>query len=380
MTAVQSVGIVGTGFAGTAAAILLAEGGVRVDVFDAKEDIGALGSGITIQGNAIRTLDRLGVWERLRDRAFPFDAVGLRAPDPQGSVIAVIPDAKTGGPDYPATIGAYRPEVAQLLVDRATEVGARFHWGAKVEDLTQDGESVELVWTDASGQQGERFDLVIGADGLHSTIRSLLGIDVEPERNGMGIWRAFVPRPEEVDRTDLYYGGPCYIAGYCPTSEDRLYAYLVEDAQDRTALSPEEQVATMKRLAEAYHGPWDAIRESLGPDARVNYTWFTQHLIDGPWNRGRVVLIGDAAHSCPPTIAQGAAMSLEDALVLSELLLAADRLDDALWEAFTKRRLHRAKTVVEASVQLADWQLQHNREGDVPGLMRRVATLVSQPA
>lgn len=380
MPAVKSVGIVGTGFAGTAAAILLAEGGVDVEVFDAKTEVGALGSGITIQGNAIRTLDRLGVWDRLKDTAFPFDVVGLRAPDPAGSVVAVIPDAKTGGPDYPATIGAYRPEVAQLLLDRATEVGARFTWGAKIEALQQDDTGVDLSWTDADGPHTRRFDLVIGADGLHSTVRRLIGIDVEPQRNGMGIWRAFVPRPEEVDRTDLYYGGPVYIAGYCPTSRDSLYAYLVEDAQERTALPPEEQVATMKRLAEAYHGPWDAIRESLGPDARVNYTWFTQHLIDGPWHRGRVVVIGDAAHSCPPTIAQGAAMSLEDAAVLAELLLAADALDDSVWRTFSDRRLTRARTVVEASVQLADWQLQHNRDGDVPGLMRRVAELVSQPA
>jgi 2-polyprenyl-6-methoxyphenol hydroxylase-like FAD-dependent oxidoreductase len=196
----------------------------------------------------------------------------------------------------------------------------------------------------------------------------------------MGIWRAFVPRPEEVVRTDLTYGGPCYIAGYCPTSEDRIYAYLVEDSQDRTTLSPEEQAATMKRLAEAYHGPWDEIRETIGPDARVNYTWFTQHLIDGPWNRGRVVVIGDAAHSCPPTIAQGAAMSLEDAFVLSELLLAADTLDDDLWRRFSERRLPRAKAVVEASVQLADWLLEHNRDADVPGLVGRVSALVSQPA
>jgi 2-polyprenyl-6-methoxyphenol hydroxylase-like FAD-dependent oxidoreductase len=380
MTAVQSVGIVGTGFAGAAAAILLAEGGVDVELFDAKPDVGALGSGITIQGNAIRTLDRLGVWGEVQQHSYPFDELGLRAPDPAGSVVAVIPDAKTGGPDYPATIGAYRPDVAQILVDRAEALGARFHWGAKVEDLRQDGEQVEVVWSDDHGLQRKRFDLVLGADGLHSTVRALLGIDVQPKRNGMGIWRAFVPRPAEVTRTDLVYGGPCYIAGYCPTSEDRIYAYLVEDAQDRTTLPPEEQVATMKRLAEAYHGPWDEIRESLGADSRVNYTWFTQHLIDGPWNRGRVVLIGDAAHSCPPTIAQGAAMGLEDALVLAELLLAADQVDDGLWERFTARRLHRAKAVVEASVQLAEWQLQHNRDADVPGLVRRIAMLVSQPA
>jgi 2-polyprenyl-6-methoxyphenol hydroxylase-like FAD-dependent oxidoreductase len=380
MTAVSSVAVVGSGFAGAAAAILLAEGGVVVDVFDAKSEVGAVGSGITIQGNAVRTLDRLGIWETLKAHSAAFDEVGLRAPDPAGTVLAVVPDAKTGGPDYPATIGAYRPDVARLLVDRATALGARLHWGARIEGLEQDRTGAQLIWHDDEGLHRERYDLVIGADGLHSTVRALLGIDVQPQRNGMGIWRAFVPRPADVTRTDLYYGGSCYIAGYCPTGDDRIYAYLVEDAQDRTVLPPEEQVATMRHLAEAYHGPWDDIRESLVEGAVVNYTWFTQHLIDGPWHRGRVVLIGDAAHSCPPTIAQGAAMGLEDALVLAELLLAADAIDDDLWQRFSDRRLPRARAVVEASVQLADWQLEHKRDGDVPGLMRRVAELVSIPA
>ena len=78
----------------------------------------------------------------------------------------------------------------------------------------------------------------------------------------------------------------------------------------------------MRELAsQAYHGPWDDIRAVLTDPARVNYTWFETHVLDAPWNRGRVVLIGDAAHTCPPTIAQGAAMALEDAAVLAELLL-----------------------------------------------------------
>jgi 2-polyprenyl-6-methoxyphenol hydroxylase-like FAD-dependent oxidoreductase len=380
MTAVQSVGIVGAGFAGAAAAILLAEGGVHVELFDTKPEVGALGSGITIQGNACRVLDRLGVWEQARTRSYPFDVLGLRAPDPMATVVAIIPDVKTGGPDYPATIGMYRPELASLLIDRATELGVVTHWGAQVENLTPKDAAVELVWHDAAGMRRETFDLVIGADGLHSTVRALIGIDVQPKRNGMGIWRAFVPRPAEVTHTDLVYGGPCYIAGYCPTSEDRMYAYLVEDAQDRNELTDDERLATMRRLAEPYHGPWDEVRDSLGPDSRINYTWFTQHLVDGPWNRGRVVLIGDAVHSCPPTIAQGAAMSLEDAAVLAELLLAADAIDDDLWRRFTDRRLERARTVVEASTQLADWLLAHDRSGDVPGLIRRVAEVVSVPA
>ena len=71
----------------------------------------------------------------------------------------------------------------------------------------------------------------------------------------MGIWRAFTRRPASITRTDLVYGGPCYIAGYCPTGEDSIYAYLVEDAQDRSGLSSEEQLEVMRGLAAQYYGP-----------------------------------------------------------------------------------------------------------------------------
>ena len=380
MTAVQSVGIVGAGFAGAAAAILLADAGVEVHLFDAKESVSALGSGITIQGNACRALAGLGVWDQVLQQAYPFNTLGLRAPDADATMIATIPDARTGGPEFPATIGMFRPELARILLDRAVEVGVVTHWNARIENLTQVPGGVELVWNVEASMNRRRFDLVIGADGLHSTVRALVGIDVQPRRIGMGIWRASVARPASVTQTDLIYGGECYIAGYCPTGEDSIYAYLVEDATDRSGLSDAEQVETMRRLAASYHGPWDEIRESLDDSSRVNYTRFTQHLVDGPWNRGRVVLIGDAAHSCPPTIAQGAAMALEDATVLAELLIAADTLDDTVWTAFSDRRLARVGLIVEASVQLCDWLLSHDRNADVPGLMRSVSTVVTQPA
>jgi 2-polyprenyl-6-methoxyphenol hydroxylase-like FAD-dependent oxidoreductase len=102
-------------------------------------------------------------------------------------------------------------------------------------------------------------------------------------------------------------------------------------------------------------------------------------VLPAPWNRGRVVLIGDAAHSCPPTLAQGGAQALEDAAVLGELLIERPAVDDALWAAFTSRRFGRAKTVVDASNQLCQWLLDHE-QGDVPGLAARVNALVSQPA
>ena len=202
MSAVSRVAIVGSGVAGTAAAILLAEGGVDVDVFEQKPDLSALGSGITLQGNALRVFDRLGVWEQVKEAGYSFDQTGLRAPGPDAPVIAQIPDARTGGPDYPAVAGMYRPDLARILADRATALGARIHYGATVTNFTQDADGVDVTLSD--GSTG-RYDLLIGADGLHSDIRKQLGIEVEPERTGMGIWRAFVPRPKEVTQTDLYY-------------------------------------------------------------------------------------------------------------------------------------------------------------------------------
>src|SRR6185436_9387170 len=172
-------------------------------------------------------------------------------------------------------------------------------------------------------------------------------VQLETRSVGMGIWRAFGPRPASVTRTDLYYGGPSYIAGYCPTGEDSLYAYVVEAAQDRSTLTPQERLATMTELGAAYHGPWDEIRGTLDD---VNYTWFETHVLPAPWHRGRVVLIGDAVHACPPTLAQGAAQALEDAAVLAELLLDADTLTDSMWQAFIDRRYARAKTIVDASL------------------------------
>jgi 2-polyprenyl-6-methoxyphenol hydroxylase-like FAD-dependent oxidoreductase len=376
MPAVNNVLVLGSGLAGTAVAIHLASRGVAVDLVEVRSDVAALGSGITLQGNALRELRALGVWERVRDNGYTFDVTGIRAPDPAGTVVAEIPDARTGGPDLPAALGMPRPDLARILTDRAAEAGAKPRFGTTFTELTQDAAGVDVAFAD--GRTG-RYDLVVGADGVRSRTRSAVGIDLQTRPVGMGIWRAFGPRPAGVTRTDLYYGGACYIAGYCPTGVDSLYAYIVEAAQDRGGLSPEEQLATMKRLSEAYHGPWDEIRGTLVDPDRVNYTRFETHLLEAPWNRGRVVLIGDAAHTCPPTLAQGGAQALEDAAVLAELLLEHDAVDRRLWDAFAARRYHRVKTVVDASNQLARWLLDHE-QGDVPGLIRSVAALVSRPA
>jgi 2-polyprenyl-6-methoxyphenol hydroxylase-like FAD-dependent oxidoreductase len=127
----------------------------------------------------------------------------------------------------------------------------------------------------------------------------------------------------------------------------------------------------MRELAAGYGGAWPQIAKSITDEATVNYTWFDRLLVEGSWHRGRVVLVGDAAHACPPTLAQGAAMSLEDALVLAELLTGRESWDEQLLQDYYERRIARVRPVVDASVQLGQWQLDGVRDADVPGLIGR---------
>ncbi|MET0860842.1 MAG: FAD-dependent monooxygenase, partial [Microbacterium sp.] len=339
--------------------------------------LSALGSGITLQGNALRVFDELGVWDELLPLGAAVDGLKLRLPGPTAPILQELPQVKTGGPDYPSSFGIYRPILAELLLAHARAAGARVTFDSRFTGLEHTAGGVELFVNHAS--VGE-YDLLIGADGLNSAVRASIGIDVKPQPTGMGAWRAFVSRPEDVDSSELYYGGPVYIAGYTPTGDDTMYAFLVEKAQDRTGISDAVATRIMIEESTAYFGPWEAIRTDLEAGARANYTWFTQHLVPAPWNRQRVVLIGDAAHSCPPTIAQGAAQGLEDALVLTELLLARDAVDQRLWDEFHARRLPRVQTVVAASVQLGQWQLDEVRDADTAGLIVGTALKMAAPA
>ncbi|MGZ2359915.1 FAD-dependent oxidoreductase [Streptomyces sp. 372A] len=374
MSTPRKVLVVGGGAAGNAATILLRRAGIDVDLVEAKDDWNATaGSGITLQGNALRVLRELGVWEEVKTSGFPFGSVGITAPD--GTVLHVQRDLRTGGDDLPATLGMQRPRLQQILIDAVRVSGATVRLGTTAAVLNQDASGVTVQLSDGSEH---RYDLVIAADGLGSATRAQIGIAEKPEPTGMAIWRVAAPRPAGVQHTDLAYGGPAFIAGYCPTSETTLYAYVVEKNRDRASIPVESYAQEMVRLASAYGGAWPEITATITDPSKVNYTWFDRLLVEGAWHRGRVVLVGDAAHCCPPTLAQGAALSLEDAWVLAQMLTATDVWDDGLLQGYYERRIARVRPVVEASVQIGQWQLDGVRDADVPGLMARTMTMLRE--
>ena len=170
----------------------------------------------------------------------------------------------------------------------------------------------------------------------------MLGIELETRSHRHGDLARVRPAPgRRSTRTDLFYGGPCYIAGLLP---DRRELALRLHRRGR----PGPQRADPGRAARRRCASWP--RPTTGRGTRSAATLDRPgpgqlHLVrdpcaaDAPWNRGRVVLIGDAAHACPPTLAQGGAQALEDAAVLAELLLDRDALDERPVGRFHARRV-----------------------------------------
>jgi 2-polyprenyl-6-methoxyphenol hydroxylase-like FAD-dependent oxidoreductase len=208
----------------------------------------------------------------------------------------------------------------------------------------------------------------------------MIGIPDQPQQVGMGIWRTVAKRPPEMECSEMYYGGPKYKAGYTPISDDLCYAFLLEENLDRSFVGEGPNGALLKEHGQGYGGIWGQVRDSLADDAVVNYAWIEAICVESPWYRGRSIIIGDAAHACPPLIAQGAAMCAEDAVILAEMVTSGEALDDVL-PKFMARRFPRVKMVLDNSLQLAEWEIHPDTPGADPGrIMGQTLQALVEPA
>jgi 2-polyprenyl-6-methoxyphenol hydroxylase-like FAD-dependent oxidoreductase len=228
-------------------------------------------------------------------------------------------------------VGIARVDLHRILLDGADGVPMRL--GTTVTTLTQEADKV-VTFNDGSCGT---YDLVVRADGIHSSIRQFVLPDTRPRHLGQVSWRFLVDESVAV-RTWTALLGPRQAFLALPVGPNRLYCYA-DLAADPTRGDLDRLVALFKEFAHPVPGLISAL-ESF--DA-IHFSPIEEILVD-TWVHGRVVLIGDAAHATSPNMAEGASMALEDALVLAQMLATHSSPAEAL-STFTERRRGRVSWV-----------------------------------
>jgi 2-polyprenyl-6-methoxyphenol hydroxylase-like FAD-dependent oxidoreductase len=360
---VERVLVVGGGIAGLTAASALGQNGVAVDVVDVSDR--AVGTSIGLQNRGPDALDAIGVldaviatgagWDRVPVRFF--DRAGVMTHDP------AWPEREDGKPAY---ILIYRPRLATILRSRAEATGARVRIGPSVDELTQDADGVEVRFTD--GTIG-RYDLVVGADGIRSRVRSLVfGGHIQPAPTG-AIALRWVPTGLPRGEAGFYYGPGSEVV-VIPTHDEMTYVSVQHLSDD--LLSDHDARQAMREKLEGFTAPFiRQILDVLDDESNVLAHKYEVLLVDAPWHRGRVVLIGDAGHATTAQLGSGGIMALEDAVVLAEELKAEGSVAEAL-DSFGRRRYDRCRLVVETSRELSRLQAE-GASGDELGVVRGAA-------
>ena len=366
---IENALIVGGGIGGMSAALAMAKRGVAVTLIDSDPNWRVYGAGITITGMSLRAFDDLGVLDEIRQRGYVH--TGMRARKFTGEVMPGPPHAIEGAPPVMLGGGIMRPVLHDILSKRVRAAGIEVKLGVTVDSFEQDDDGVDAVLTDGTSA---RYDLMVGADGIFSKLRAALFPDAPgPQFTDQGCWRIVADRPPNVDRAEIYFGGPMKI-GMSPISQDQMYLFVLEHVPGNPWFAPETHVEHMRELMAPFGGDIPAIRDALGEQSQINYRPLEWLLLPDPWYKGRVVLIGDAAHATTPHMASGAGLAVEDGLVLAEELAKTDDVEAAL-RGFMDRRFERAKLVVETSVKSGELEIA----GQPNTMLAPVTQALAQP-
>ena len=322
--------VVGAGVAGLAAARMLARAGFSVEIVERQPAWNEPGTGISLPGNASRALRALGLEPAVMQRA-----VGIprqRISDHRGRLLVDINVAKLWDGVGPC-LALLRADLHAVLLDGVRDVPIRM--GSEVRGLRQQGGIISVEFGD--GTSG-KYDLVIGADGIRSAVRRLAFGDGATARPvGQVAWRFLAACPPEITSWSVMLGRRTAFL-MIPIGDGQVYCYC-----DVVSRSSTERHVDLGEVFSDFAEPVSELLNSVAERNVVHSAMIEEVLLD-TWVRGRVLLVGDAAHATSPNMAEGAAMALEHALVLAECMRRVDTIPAAL-RAFEARRRPRTDWV-----------------------------------
>ncbi|MET0445005.1 MAG: 3-hydroxybenzoate 6-monooxygenase [Pseudorhodoplanes sp.] len=346
------IAVAGGGIGGLAAALALAQKGFASEVLEQVAEFGEAGVGLQVAPNALSALDALGVGDPVKRRALLIERMVMFDTITGSEVVNV-----ECGERFRERFGnpyavAHRADVHGALLEACRAhplVSLRTH--ARVTHFEQDGASVRVFL-----QSGETLDAqaLIGADGIRSTVRQACLNDGPPEASGAVIFRAVIPAgemPKDLQQPyPSFWAGPNSHVIYYPVRDWSLFNFgaTVVTGETERDESTDIDPGTVRPLLEAHHATVQRLLRI--PKSFRCYVIRHRRPVEN-WTRGRVTLLGDAAHPMVQYIAQGAAMALEDAVTLAA---CADRADDlaAAMQAYQTIRIVRTARVQISSLMM----------------------------
>ncbi|MGY1634052.1 FAD-dependent monooxygenase [Geodermatophilus sp. SYSU D01186] len=322
------IAIVGAGIGGLAAAAFLDRTGLPAVVHEQARELTEVGAGLVLAPNAVRLLRRLGVLDALLDRAVPLDVGWEFRRWEDGRVLSA--EDLAGSCERLYGERTYTLHRADLLRAIGSAVPAdRVRLGARCTSVAVDGDAVVVSFADGTSTEA---DVVIGADGVHSTVRGVVTEPSPATYSGLSAFRAIVPADRAPDfarrRAQTLWIGPGHHLVHYPISGGEAVNLVAFAPAGDFTVESWSATATVEEFLAEFAG-WDPRLQELIRQAGTPGRWA---LLDRAplerWSRGPVTLLGDAAHPMFPFFAQGAAQSIEDAAVLARCL-ADDPQDPA---------------------------------------------------
>lgn len=339
--------VLGAGIGGLAAATAFAKRDVEVQVLEVRPEFAAYGVGLGQPANGLRALAALGVLDQCLDAGYVFDRLRLFDHDRRPIVDHHF---LLGGDDVPPFAALPRADLHRILFTAAEKAGVSIRMGATVDSFEDTGDGVAVRRSDG---ESEVYDLVVAFEGIRSTTRrALFGDSHEPTYTGYAAWRLMVPRPPEVTSMEFYQGIGSK-TGVMPLTDELMYLFHIRPEPGNPWQDRERFAESMRERLHGYGGVAGAVRDSLSQTDDIVYSPLETVLVPLPWHRGRVVLGGDAMHASPPHLTQGAAMAMEDALVLVEETTSGKPVDQAL-ESYGRRRFDRCRYVQQFSMDMLE--------------------------
>ncbi|MBV8441188.1 MAG: FAD-dependent oxidoreductase [Hyphomicrobiales bacterium] len=356
------------------AAIQLRKAGAHVDLVEIDPGWRSYGAGISLGGATLRAFRTLGILDEFLERGAAADGVDLFTGS--GHLIAKLPTPRIAGPDVPGGGAIMRPALAEILARETKASGTNVRLGATFDSLGEGPNGVEAKLSDDSEAS---YDLVIGADGLYSSTRAAIFPNApEPRYTGQCVWRAVLPRLAEVEHAAMWLGNKVK-AGVNPVSRDEMYLFVTEDRPSNDRIDSSRFLSLLREMIAPFSAPLvKIVHDSLNEHSRIVYRPLEALLLPRPWSKGRVVLIGDAAHATTPHLASGACIGIEDAIVLAEEINRTETVDEGL-RAFESRRWERCRMVVENSNRLGEIEITGGNQAEHAQIMRESLIALAAP-